>query len=339
MWALNVVELGDHPRLEMVTCDRPSPRPGEVLVRTTAAALNYRDLELGRRGGGKPLAEPFVPLSDACGIVEEVGEGVSAVKVGDRVCSTFLPNWTSGEVDNASRAIVLGMPGFKGVGQEYFVLPERGVIQPPSFLSDEEAATLVCAGVTAWRAVMEVARLQPGATVLLQGTGGVSIFALQFAKAAGLRTIVTSSSNEKIARVRELGADATVNYRETPNWASEVRKLTGGVGADLVVEVGGAGTLQQSLRAVRPGGSIAVIGILTGRTQEIDVTSLFAANLTVKGISVGSRAMFAAMNQAIELHQIRPLISARYRFDQAGEAYAALARAEHMGKIVLSART
>ena len=337
MWALRISELADPPRIAQVELAKPAPKAGEVLVRVTAAALNFRDLELGRRGAGKPLDAPFTPLSDACGIVEAIGQGVTSVKIGDRVCSTFFPNWTGGDVDAESRATVLGMPGFEGVGQEYFVLPERAVIAPPAFLSDEEAATLTCAGVTAWREVMEVSRLQPGATVLLQGTGGVSIFALQFAKAAGLRIIVTSSSDEKIAQARALGADEAINYRAATKWATEARKLTGGRGVDLVVEVGGAGTFQQSLRAVRVGGAIAVIGILSGRTQEIDVTQIFSANVRIEGISVGSRAMFAAMNRVVETHRITPVISARYRFDAASEAYAVLAAAGHLGKIVLTA--
>ena len=229
------------------------------------------------------------------------------------------------------------MPGFAGIGQEFFMLPERALIKPPSFLSDAQAATLPCAGVTAWRAVNEVARLRPGATVLLQGTGGVSIFALQFAKAAGLRTIITSSSNEKLAKARALGADETINYRSTPKWASEARKLTDGRGVDLVVEVGGAETLQQSVRAVRVGGAIAVIGILSGRQQEIDVTSIFSANVTIAGISVGSHAMFAAMNTAIEAHRIMPLVSQIFQRDGISDAYAALAAAGHMGKLVVTA--
>jgi NADPH:quinone reductase-like Zn-dependent oxidoreductase len=337
MWALSISQLADPPRIERIQTAQLLPKAAEVLVRVTAAALNFRDLELGRRGGGKPLDAPFTPLSDACGIVEAVGEGVTSVKAGDRVCSIFFPNWIAGDVDAASRAVVLGMPGFSGVGQEYVVLPERAVIAPPSLLTDEEAATLTCAGVTAWRAVMEVSRMKPGATVLLQGTGGVSIFALQFAKAAGLRTIVTSSSDEKLARALAIGADETINYKATPQWASEARRLTDGRGVDLVVEVGGADTFQQSLRAVRVGGAIAVIGILSGRTQEIDVTQIFSANVRIEGISVGSRAMFAAMNRAIETHGIRPVISARYGFDAATEAYAAMAAAGHLGKIVLSA--
>lgn len=296
MWAWSIKALSDPPRVDIIERDRPVPRAGEVLVRLTAASLNYRDLELGRRGAGRPLDTPFTPLSDGCGIVEAIGNGVTLWKAGDRVCSTFFPNWTAGEVDHLSRGIVLGMPGFPGIGAEYFVLPERALIAPPAFLSDEEAATLTCAGVTAWRAITEVARLRPGATVLLQGTGGVSIFALQFAKAAGLRTIITSSSDEKLAKARDLGADETINYRSTPKWASEARRLTDGRGVDLVVEVGGADTLQQSLRAVRVGGAIAVIGILSGRQQEIDVTSIFSANVKISGISVGSHAMFAAMN-------------------------------------------
>lgn len=338
MWTLSISELADPPRVTRIECARPAPKAGEVLVRITAAALNYRDLEIGRRGMGQPLDAPYTPLSDACGVVEEAGEGVTSLKKGDRVCSTFFPNWQAGEIDVTSRAVVLGMPGFQGMAQEFIVLPERALIVPPSFLSDEESASLTCAGVTAWRAVMEVSRLKPGETVLLQGTGGVSIFALQFAKAAGLRVIITSSSDEKLAQARALGADETINYRTTPKWASEARRLTDGRGVDLVVEVGGAGTFQQSLRAVRVGGAIAVIGILTGRTQEIDVTQIFSANVRIEGISVGSRAMFGAMNSAIEAHRITPVIHARYSFAQASEAFAALGAAGHFGKIVLTTK-
>ena len=338
MWALRVAAITDPPTVETIECARPAPAPGEVLARLTAASLNYRDLELARRGAGPNAPMPYTPFSDGCGIVEEVGAGVTAVKAGERVCSIFFPNWIAGEVGHASRSIALGMPGAPGVGQEYFVLPERAVIRPPDSLTDEQAATLPCAGVTAWRAVMEVARLQPGMSVLLQGTGGVSIFALQFARAAGLRTIITSSSDDKLARARKLGADHTINYRTTPDWASEARALTQKRGVDLVVEVGGAGTLTQSLKAVRTGGAIAVIGILSGRKQEVDVTALFSTNLTVQGISVGSWEMFAAMNRAIAHHGIKPLIDSSFRFDQATEALASLAAANHIGKVVLSAR-
>jgi NADPH:quinone reductase-like Zn-dependent oxidoreductase len=337
MWAWSINDLSDPPRVTIVERERPNPGPSEVLVRLVAASLNYRDLELGRRGAGRPLDAPFTPLSDGCGLVEAIGDGVTSLKVGDRVCSIFFPNWIAGDVDQDSRSIVLGMPGFSGIGQELFVLPERALIQPPAFLTDAEAATLTCAGVTAWRAINEVARLQPGATVLMQGTGGVSIFALQFAKAAGLRTIITSSSDEKLEKASALGADETINYRSTPKWSSEARKLTDGRGVDLVVEVGGADTLQQSLRAVRVGGAIAVIGILTGRQQEIDVTSIFSANVHVAGISVGSRAMFAAMNKAITHHGIRPLINKIFPRDRISDAYAAMAQAGHMGKIVITA--
>ena len=336
MWAWSIKTLGDPAAVETVERERPVPQAGEVLVRLTAASLNYRDLELARRGAGKPLDEPFTPLSDGCGVVAAIGDGVTAFKPGDRVCSTFFPNWIAGEVDHLSRGIVLGMPGFPGIGAEFFVLPERALITPPSFLTDEQAATLPCAGVTAWRAVTEVARLKPGASVLLQGTGGVSIFALQFAKAAGLRTIITSSSDEKLEKARVMGADATINYRSTPKWASEARKLTDGRGVDLVVEVGGADTLQQSLRAVRVGGAIAVIGILSGRQQEIDVTSIFSANVTIAGISVGSHAMFAAMNRAIETHHITPVVSEAFPRHGVGDAYTAMAAAGHMGKLVIT---
>jgi NADPH:quinone reductase-like Zn-dependent oxidoreductase len=336
MWALQVSALGQPLQLDLVERARPKPGHGDVLVRLKAAALNYRDLSLTRGASTNAAKPPFTPFSDGCGIVEELGLGVTQFKIGDRVCSTFLPEWISGEVNDTSRRVLVGLAGDFGVGQEFFVFPARSLVRPPDFLSDTEAATLVCAGVTAWRATQETARLRAGDTVLLQGTGGVSIFALQFAKAAGYRAIVTSSSDEKLKRARSLGADETINYRRTPEWSDEVLRLTGGRGVDLVVEVTGA--LRQSMRAARIGGAIATIGILGNNAeQSIDGRTIYTRNLIVHGVTVGSRAMFEAMNRAVEAHRIKPVISESFSWRDACKAYEAMSSGTHFGKIVISA--
>jgi NADPH:quinone reductase-like Zn-dependent oxidoreductase len=267
MRAIQVSEPWGVDRIEVVERPAPTPGHGQVLVRMRAVSLNYRDLLMvgGVYSRGPAMAGSITPFSDGCGVVEAVGEGVTRVKPGDRVSTLFFQNWTSGRATVEKLTSALGSP-IPGAGAELQVFSQEGVSKVPDFLTDEEVSTLACAGLTAWRGLFEDARLEPGDTVVLQGTGGVSIFGLQFAHAAGLRTLITSSSDEKLERARLLGADHLVNYRATPEWSRPVREATGGVGADFIMEVGGAGTIQQSLRAVRIGGHIAIIGVVRGST-------------------------------------------------------------------------
>ncbi len=311
----------------------PSAGHGEILVRMRAAALNYRDIlvRAGRYRGG--LAANLVPLSDGAGEVVAVGEGVSAFKPGDRVAGAFFPLWTGGAVNAEATALALGGSAH-GVLAEYAVLSAAGAVALPGHLSFQEGATLPCAAVTAWNAVVETAATRAGDTVLLLGTGGVSLFALQFARLSGARVLIASSSDAKLERARALGADGLINYRSTPDWDQEVLRLTGGRGVDLVVEVGGAGTLERSLRSVRVGGTVALIGVLTGGGT-IDPRPLLGKSIRLQGIFVGSREMFSAMNRAIAAHALRPVIDCVLSFAAALEAYDHLAAGRHFGKVVI----
>jgi NADPH:quinone reductase-like Zn-dependent oxidoreductase len=312
----------------------PVPGPGQVLVKIAAVALNRRDLQMVQGSPTSGAQLPLIPFSDACGVITALGPGVSQTFLGRRIVSLFYQAWRSGRPDSHKLASTLGAP-LVGVGREYALLAAEGVSSAPAFLSDFEAATLPCAALTAWRAVIEEARLQPGATVLLQGTGGVSIFALQIALAAGLQVIITSSSDAKLERCRAMGAHHTINYRETPDWAREVRRMTGGRGADLIVEVGGQGTIEQSLKAVRTGGEISVVGLLTGRAAGFDIVRLIPGGVTLRGINVGSAEMFENMCRALELWRIQPIIDKVYSWTDAGNALEAMSNGEHFGKIVL----
>lgn len=312
----------------------PKPGPGEVLVRLLAASLNYRDLSVVKGLYNPKLKRPMIPLSDGAGIVEEIGPGVMRVQKGDRVAACFMQMWTDGPPKHEYGASALG-GAIDGVLREFAVFSENGLVAVPDALSDEEAAALPCAGVTAWHALFEGAPAIPGETVLLQGTGGVSTFALQFAKAAGLRTILTSSSDEKLARAKQLGADETVNYKSSPEWDQEARKLTGGAGVDRIVEVGGSGTMPRSLRAIRTNGVISVIGVLSGREATVSPTGILMNSVRLHGIYVGSRAMFERMNRAIEQHKIRPVVDRVFPWTEIREALRYMEGQQHFGKICL----
>jgi NADPH:quinone reductase-like Zn-dependent oxidoreductase len=321
-------------KLALVDHETPRPGSGEVLVRLTAASLNYRDYMVVQGTYNPKLKRPMVPLSDGTGVVEEVGSGVARFKKGDRVAACFMQKWIDGPVNREKAASALG-GAIDGVLREFAVFSEQGLVSVPGVLADEEAAALPCAAVTAWHALFEDTPRAPGDTVLIQGTGGVSIFALQFAKAAGLRTILISSSDEKLARAKELGAHETINYKTNPKWEEKVRELTNGEGVDHVVEVGGSGTMPRSLRAVRMAGVISVIGALSGGDPTVSPVPILMNSIRVQGVYVGSRAMFERMNRAIELHSIKPVIGKVFKWTEAREALHYMEKQQHFGKICL----
>lgn len=334
---MKVVEIGAGFGLEQLrVAERPEPKPGpgQLLLRMRAASLNYRDLltVTGRYNPRQPL--PLVPCSDGAGQVVSVGEGVSRVAVGDRVATLFAQGWISGEPDRDKLRSTLGGP-LDGTLTELMVLDQNGVVRVPDHLSDEEAATLPCAAVTAWSALTTPGAVGAGEVVVAQGTGGVSIFALQLAGLLGARVIVTSSSDAKLERARDLGAWATINYLQKPDWGKEVRALTGGRGADLVVEVGGAGTLAQSLDAVRIGGRIALIGVLSGTMAKLNVTPALMKQVRLQGLLVGDREKFESMNRAIAQHGMRPVIDRSFAFDEVRAALEQMADGKHFGKICI----
>ena len=309
----------------------PQPGPGQVLVRIRAASLNYRDylVAMGRYNPKMPL--PRVPLSDGAGEVIGLGTGVTRFALGDRVAGSFMQSWLSGPYREEYGKSALG-GAIDGVLAEQIVFGETGLIAVPSHLSFEEAATLPCAGVTAWNALFENGAIRAGDTVLVQGSGGVSVFALQFAKAAGARVIATSSHLEKMEKLRSLGADWVLNYKETPEWGKAIAKA-GGV--DHVVEVGGAETLEQSLIAVRGGGKVSVIGILSGVSASLNIAPILHKHLRIQGIYVGSHSMFESMNRALTQNQMRPVIDSVYEGAQIQEALRFMESAGHFGKIVI----
>ena len=319
--------------LTLAERDVADPGPGEVRVRIEASAINYRDLMTVKHAAARGIPLPRIPNSDGAGTVTAVGAGVTGIAVGDRVASCFFQDWTDGACSPEAMASALG-GALDGVLAEEVVLKADGVVPAPAHLSMAEAATLPCAALTAWNALVEVGRLKAGDTVLLLGTGGVSIFALQFATAMGAKVILTSSSDEKLARARAMGAAETVNYRANPDWQKAVLELTGGRGVDVTVEVGGPGTLARSVEATRVAGRVALIGVLTGGT--IDPTAIMRKSITLQGVYVGSRRMFREMNKALELHAIRPVIDHSVPFADARAAYRAMEAAGHFGKIVIA---
>lgn len=320
----------------LIQTERPlaAPGPGEVLLRMRAVSLNFRDLMMidGHYNPRQPL--PLVPLSDGVGEVVAIGEGVTELTVGERVMPIFAEGWLEGEPDRRKLATTLGGP-LPGVLSEYRVTPAVSVVRAPAHLSDAEAATLPCAAVTAWSALITHGMIKPGARVLLQGTGGVSIFALQFAVLAGAEVLITSSSDAKLERARELGAAHTINYREDPNWGKTAREWAGGVGVDHVVEVGGAGTLENSLRAVRPGASISVIGVLSGVKEPLLITPILMQQIRLQGIIVGPRSTFVDMCWAIGSRRMQPVVDSTFSFDQVKEAIEHMKGGRHFGKVVV----
>jgi NADPH:quinone reductase-like Zn-dependent oxidoreductase len=314
--------------------DPPKPAHRQVLVRVRACSLNFRDLGIVRGSYRMPVRDNVIPLSDGAGEVVEVGPGVTRCKAGDRVAGNFFQRWAGGEPAPDTHASALG-GGIDGMLAEYALLEEDGVVKIPPHLSLEEGATLPCAAVTVWHAMIEHAKLKAGDTVLLQGTGGVSIFGLQFARAMGIAAIITSSSDEKLQRAKALGAAHGINYKTNPDWEKAVVAFTGGRGVDHVVEVGGAATLTRSFGAIRVGGKITLIGGLSGGASELNPGLIFARRANVQGISVGSTQMFMAMNRAIEVSALKPVIDKVFGFDEAQAAYRHMASGAHFGKIVI----
>lgn len=333
---MKAYELRNQPDVAWGLVERPTPEPQakQVLVKMHAASLNYRDLLVAKGAYGAKEFKPITPLSDGAGEVVAIGEGVTRVQVGDRVAGIFMQDFIDGKLTREKSDSALG-GAIAGVLAEYVIFHENGLVNIPNHLTYEEAATLPCAAVTAWNALITEGRLKAGDIVLLLGTGGVSIFALQFAKQMGAQVIITSSQDEKLEKAKQLGADIGINYKNTPNWDKEVWEITHKQGVNHVVEVGGADTLNKSLKSVAYGGNIALIGVLTGLKGDINTALILHKHIRVQGIYVGSRTMFEEMNHAIAQSQLHPVIDRVFEFQQATEALAYLESGAHFGKIVI----
>lgn len=313
----------------------PEPAAGEVLIKFHAASLNFRDLMVVKGAYNPRMKMPAVPFSDGAGEIVAVGENVTKWNVGDRVMPIFVQQWFDGEANDKNRRTALGAGAeWDGVLREYGSFDQESIVAVPEHLSYEEASTLPCAAITAWHAIVESGKAKAGETLLTLGTGGVSIFALQFAKMLGLEVISTSGSNEKIEKLKELGVDHTINYRETPDWHKTVLEITNKVGVDHVIEVGGAGTVSRSINAVRTSGHVALIGALTGG-EGIDPVSIFMRLIRLQGVFTGSRRMFEDMNKAISENKIKPVIDTVFEFGDAAAALKYMEGGNHFGKIVV----
>jgi NADPH:quinone reductase-like Zn-dependent oxidoreductase len=326
-WGMEHLQLASRPE--------PRPGPGQVLLRMRAASLNYRDLVVPMRGYGSHTGTlPLIPVSDGVGEVVETGAGVSRVRAGDRVCPLFHQGWISGAASAERFSRTLGGP-VDGTMAEYMVLSEEGVARIPAHLTDAQAASLPCAALTAWSAVVTHDNLGPGSRVLVQGTGGVALFALQFARLRGAHVTIISSSDEKIARAKALGADAAINYAKTPEWYKATREITEGRGYDHIVELGGEKTLPQSLRCIRPGGTLSMIGVLSGGMLSAPLGLVVTRQVRLQGITVGSRDGFEAMLRAIAQHKLQPVTDKVFAFEQLKEAMAYLKSGAHFGKVCI----
>lgn len=327
-WGMDNLKLSQRPK--------PTAGPGQVLVQMKASSLNYRDLVVPERGYGSFTGTlPLIPISDGVGTVCEVGPDVRRVAVGDRVCPTYFQNWTSGEPDLERLTQSLGGP-VDGTMTEIMCLSEQGVVKVPAHLTDAQAASLPCAALTAWSALTTGSTIKSGDRVLIQGCGGVALFAVQFARLLGAHVTVITSSEERMARVRQLGADAVINYRAVPEWAKATRDITLGRGYDLIVELGGEKTLPQSLRCIRPGGTIAMIGILSGSTLTTSLGLIVTRQVRLQGVTVGHRDGFEAMIRAIDQHQVQPVVDRVFDFEDLKEAMAYLKSGAQFGKVCIA---
>jgi NADPH:quinone reductase-like Zn-dependent oxidoreductase len=332
--AIKLKAPGGLTNLELVEIGAIEPQRGEIRVRIRASSLNFHDYVVAI--GLLPVADGRIPMSDGAGVVEAVGPGVTRFQPGDRVMSCFFPSWTDGRADNPVK--LSGVPGdnVDGFATETVTMPDSAFTRMPDGYTFEQAATLPCAALTAWRALMVEAKVKPGDTVLVQGSGGVSVFALQFAKAAGCHVIATSSSDAKLEKLGALGADQLINYRQFENWGDRTLAITDGKGANVVVEVGGSGTLSQSVRAIAMGGHISMIGVLTGIQGEVPTAELFQKNAVISGITVGSRANQEDMIKAINTIGIQPVIDRSFDLEELAEAFRLQESQQHFGKICLS---
>jgi NADPH:quinone reductase-like Zn-dependent oxidoreductase len=320
--------------LSLVDADNPSLKPNEVRVKVRACSLNFRDLMVAKGIYNPRQSLPLIPLSDGAGDVIEVGPLVSSLKVGDRVCATFSQKWCHGIASAESMKATLGSP-LDGMLTETKVLAEEGLIKFPDYLNYEEAATLPCAAVTAFNAIALQSSLKPSDTVLIEGTGGVSLFALQFAKAFGIKAILTSSSSEKLAKAKDIADFHGINYKENDNWPAAVLEMTEGVGVDSVVDVGGAKTIRKAIASLKKGGVVCCIGVLSGSEEPMDLRPILMNNIRIQGIFVGAKTVFLAMNRVLTHRKIHPVIDRIFDFSQAGDAFAYMERAEHFGKICI----
>ena len=334
MRAIRLNKPGGLEELELVDIEIVEPQCGEIRVSNHASSLNFHDYVVAV--GLLPVDDGRIPMSDGAGIVEAVGPGVTQFQPGDRVVSCFFPHWADGRADNLAK--LGGVPGdnVDGFASETVTMSASAFTIMPDGYTFEQAATLPCAAATAWRALMVEAKIKPGDTVLVQGSGGVSVFALQFAKAAGCHVIATSSSDAKLERLRELGADEFINYRQVENWGDRVLEVTGGRGVNVIVEVGGSGTLAQSVRAVAMGGHISMIGVLTGIQGEVPTAELFQKNAMISGITVGSRSNQEDMIKAINTNGIEPVIDRSFGLEDLAEAFRLQESQKHFGKICLN---
>lgn len=335
MYAYQVDSSDGIGAVKKVEIDTPTPGDHEVLVKMKACSLNYRDLLITMGGYVRNDIRPIVPLSDGAGEVVQVGKNVTQFQPGDRVIGNFFQHWKTGNIDDAGLNSALG-GGINGVLSEYFILNEDCTVKIPQHLSFEEASTLPCAATTAWHALVEVGNIKAGDTILLLGTGGVSIFGLQIAKAKGAKVIITSSSDEKLQRAADMGADHTINYKDTPDWEEQVLAITDGRGVDNVLEVGGAGTFEKSVASAKVNGTVSVIGILTGlENPTISLMAIFNL-LRIQGIYVGSNAMLQDLCHFMAEHNITPVIDTSFDFSESLDAYNHMASAKHFGKIVIT---
>ena len=326
-WGLENLKLSTRPE--------PKPGAGEVLLRVKASSLNYRDLLVPDRGYGSFTGElPLIPLSDGAGEVVQVGDSVTRFRTGDRVLPCFQQGWIAGQPSLERMTRTLGGP-VDGTMAELMCLPEWGLVKAPAHLTDLEAATLPCAALTAWSALVTYESLGPGAKVLVQGTGGVALFALQIARLLGAHVTVISSSDEKIAKARALGADAAINYARTPEWGKATREITGGAGYDHIVELGGEKTLPQSLLCIRPGGTLSMIGVLSGGSLTGQLGRVVTRQVRLQGVTVGHRDGFEAMVRAFEQHRVKPVLDKVFEFEALKEAMAYLKSGAHFGKVCL----